>query len=756
MNASRVVKCLLFLAVFVGSLQADLIVYDGFDYPVGSLEGNEGGVGWDPGVAWSGGQNVASPGLEYPSLKTVGNTASAADSASFRMMPTGFNALNNTTWISFLCLDLETPEWCGISTYNDGDESLFIGKPGNARNVWGIHLYNVLGDAGAKTGSEDSQTSISELVFFVVRIVNGSSDARITAWINPDLNREPSNDTAFYDSEAAGHKAARVPFNRIRIDGPGEAMFFDELRIGETYADVAGTSDQEKASLLQPGDGAPDVSATPVLAWSPGIYAGEHDVYLGVSWDDVNDATVDDSSYRGRQQATTYTPDQLTLGETYCWRIDEVNATPDQTVYKGNVWIFTVEPVAYPVTNIVATTNGVSDTTGGPENTVNGSGLNANDDHSTEATDMWLASPSGADPVYIQYEFDGIYQLHEMLVWNYNVMFEPILGFGLKDVTVEYSLDGTEWTLLDDVVFARGTAAPDYAANTTVAFNGVATRFVRLTVIGGYGAMPQYGLSEVRFMFIPAYAREPLPSDGAVGTSVDALLIWRSGRDAIAHDVSFGADPDALAVVETVATPSFTPGALDLDTTYYWKVDSVQEAVTWEGAIWSFRTQAYLVVEDFESYDDDENRIYETWIDGYGAADNGSQVGHLESPFAETMIVNSGRQAMPLFYDNTETSISEAELALAQDWAAHGITSLSLYFHGAANNGGQLYVKINGAKVVYDGAETDIATPTWQLWNIDLSAVGGNMGSVTSLAIGIEGAGTSGVIYIDDVRLYAR
>ncbi len=275
MNMSRFLRCLLFLAVFAGSLQADLIVYDGFDYPVGSLGGNEGGVGWDPGAAWSGGQNVASPGLEYPGLTTAGNSAAAADSASFRTMPAGFDALNNTIWISFLCQDLETPEWCGVSTYNDGDESLFIGKPGGASNRWGIHMYNVLGDAGAKTGSEGSQTSISQLVFFVVRIVNGSADARISAWINPDLEGEPSDGSAFYDSEAAGHKAARVPFNRIRIDGPGEAMFFDELRIGETYTDVAGAGNQENASLLQPGDGVQDVSPTPVLAWSPGIYAGE-------------------------------------------------------------------------------------------------------------------------------------------------------------------------------------------------------------------------------------------------------------------------------------------------------------------------------------------------------------------------------------------------------------------------------------------------------------------------------------------------
>ena len=56
----------------------------------------------------------------------------------------------------------------------------------------------------------------------------------------------------------------------------------------------------------------------------------------------------------------------------------------------------------------------------------------------------------------------------------------------------------------------------------------------------------------------------------------------------------------------------------------------------------------------------------------------------------------------------------------------------------------------------YDGAATDIAEALWQPWNIDLSAVGGNLSNITKLTIGIEGAGAAGVVYIDDVRLYPQ
>jgi hypothetical protein len=105
---------------------------------------------------------------------------------------------------------------------------------------------------------------------------------------------------------------------------------------------------------------------------------------------------------------------------------------------------------------------------------------------------------------------------------------------------------------------------------------------------------------------------------------------------------------------------SYTPPALDLGTTYFWRVDEVGETGTFEGNLWSFTTQEFLVVDDFESYDDKENRIYEAWIDGE-INKTGSTVGYMESvqgTFGERTIVRSGRQSMPMFYDNAEPTAS--------------------------------------------------------------------------------------------------
>jgi F5/8 type C domain-containing protein len=499
-----------------------------------------------------------------------------------------------------------------------------------------------------------------------------------------------------------------------------------------------------------------DVPRDVVLAWEAGEFAATHDVYLGTVLDDVNNASRADAMgvlvSQGQTDAAYASADVLEFGQTYYWRVDEVNAAPDTTIFKGEIWSFEVEPFAYPIEGIVATCNAASEEGVGPERTVDGSGLDADGAHSTTTADMWLTLPGGADPVQLSLEFDQVYKLHQMLVWNYNSMFESVLGFGLKDVTVEYSVDGVEWVLLGDVEVAQATTMAGYTANTTVDFGGVAAQYVRLTVNSGYGMLGQYGLSEVQIMYIPSHAREPQPADGATDVSIETMFGWRAGRDAVSHEVSFGTDPEALALADTVSGTSTTPGTLDLSTTYYWQVTAVQDAESWASRVWGFTTEDYVVVDDFESYDDEDNVIYETWADGW-VNETGSTVGYLSAPFAEQTIVNSGFQSMPLSYDNAGLATAEAELALAQDWTASGIQSLSLSFYGAPENTGQLYVKINDTKVAYDGDAADIANAAWQVWNIDLSAVGGNLSSVTSLTIGVEGAGAVGVVYIDDIRV---
>jgi hypothetical protein len=547
-------------------------------------------------------------------------------------------------------------------------------------------------------------------------------------------------------------------------------LLIDEVRILDAEGGVMSI-----ATHPVPAHGAADVPRDAALGWRPGQFANTHDVYFGTSFEDVNAAGRQSPPgvlVSQDQKGTTFeSAALLEFDTTYYWRIDEVNAAPDYTIFKGEVWSFTTEPVGYPIANVVATSNGASDAVSTPQRTVDGSGINADDQASVRATDMWLAYPPAEGTLYIQYEFDSLYKLHEMLVWNYNVQFEPILGFGLKDVTVAYSENGTDWTALGDVEFARATATTTYTANTIVSFGGVAARYVRLNVNSGYGLMGQYGLSEVRFMYIPAYAREPQPADGAADVEIGTALAWRSGRNAASHEVHLGTDPAALTLAGTVDSPTFAPDGMEFGSTYYWQIVEVNEAdavTAWPGDVWSFSTQEYALIDGFETYNDDvdaKTAIFDTWLDGW-VNGTGSTVGYLNAPFAEQTVVHSGRQSMPLAYDNSASPFySEAEFDLSgAELTSGGAVCLRLFFHGdAANAAETLYVAIeDGAGNVAVAAHPDpdaALADSWQEWVIpysELTAGGVNLSRAATIYIGLgdrnnPAAGGTGLVFIDDV-----
>ncbi|MHC4596778.1 MAG: LamG-like jellyroll fold domain-containing protein, partial [Planctomycetota bacterium] len=391
------------------------------------------------------------------------------------------------------------------------------------------------------------------------------------------------------------------------------------------------------ASYPHPENEATDVRREVVLSWEPGQFAppvSGHTLYFSENFNDVNDGVGGIT-----QDVNSYAPPQrLEFGTTYYWRIDEVNGPPDYTVYRGDVWNFMTEPVGYAIENIIPTASS-SAADRGVENTVNGSGLDESGllHSSVGDLNMWLSDAAGPQPTWIQYEFDKVYSLHEMWVWNANESMEPVIGFGFKDVVIEYSTNGTDYMTLGTThEFARGTGMPDYAHNTTVDFGGVGAKYVRLTANSNWGGiLPQFGLSEVRFFYIPVQAREPNPPDGATDVSigtlsepVDVVLGFRAGRQAATHDVYLSTDEQAVldgtADVTTVTETSYGPLDLDLGTTYYWRVDEVNETetpTTWQGDIWDFTVQEYFVVDDFESYneldpaDPNSNRIFLTWLD---------------------------------------------------------------------------------------------------------------------------------------------
>ena len=200
----------------------------------------------------------------------------------------------------------------------------------------------------------------------------------------------------------------------------------------------------------------------------------------------------------------------------------------------------------------------------------------------------------------------------------------------------------------------------------------------------------------------PLRAWNSSPTNGSTPDIEAALpLSWSRGDTASSHEVYFGFDKDVVATADASDVTgvhrgrqngtSFTPaeGVEWGGGPYYWRVDENNtDGTVTNGTVWSFTVGDFILVDDFESYTDNDaanEAIWQTWLDGFGVATNGSQVGYVLPPYAERTIVNGGGQSMPLLYDNTAgVRNSEAVLALTapRDWTKNGVGVLSLWFRG--------------------------------------------------------------------------
>ena len=267
----------------------------------------------------------------------------------------------------------------------------------------------------------------------------------------------------------------------------------------------------------------------------------------------------------------------------------------------------------------------------------------------------------------------------------------------------------------------------------------------------------------------------PTPADGTNDAPPAVALTWMPGQSAVKHQMYFGSSLEAVtqgaAEVDkgTLAfgATTFVPGALDALTSYYWRVDEIlSDGTARTGPVWHFSTA--LVVDDFESYNDEEGtRIYETWIDGYADKSSGSMVGNLNPPFAERIFVHDANQAMPLDYNNIDSPFySEAmrEFASAEDWTVSDANALVLYIRGRpVNKPAPLYVTLEDASkksaTVSHPDSAVVTTGNWTQWRIPLSDFAGvNCARIKKMYIGVGDrqnptAGAVGKIYIDDIRV---
>ena len=525
-------------------------------------------------------------------------------------------------------------------------------------------------------------------------------------------------------------------------------------------------------------DGAMFVDLNVELRWTPGLGAMLHTVYFGDALDTVANATGG-----APQGTTTFTPGPLQLEKTYYWRVDEFDAL---TTHTGDVWSFTTtlpglgKAVAERWENIPTTD------------------LNA-----LKTDPRFPDSPDATEDV-TEFAWDG------PDLSDYGGRIEAWLYVpGTGDYTFWLNSDdqGELWLSTDDDPGNAKLIARESSYSSLNAWAGGEEKSAPVPLVGGqrYYIMALWkesgggdhcqvawqgpGVAERTVIaggflspFEPLSAYGAKPSNGATGVTQLPVLAWKPGLQAASHEVYFGTDEQTVADA-TKASPeykggkqlgdeSFDPGKLTWDTSYYWRVDEVDSTnpdSPWAGAVWSFTTADFLMVDDFESYDDVDpapgepglNRIFDKWIDGFGTLTNGALVGNDLPPYAERTIVHNGTQSMIYRYDNAgKTSEATLTLVYPRDWTEEGVAKLSLWVNGsAANAADRIYVALNGTAVVYhdDTAATQIEG--WTEWVVDLAAFGVNLTNVNTITIGIgtknapaPGGGT-GTMYFDDIRL---
>jgi len=527
----------------------------------------------------------------------------------------------------------------------------------------------------------------------------------------------------------------------------------------------------------EPADGAKFINTNVKLGWTKGLNAVLQSVYFGQSFDDVNSAAT------GRTQpaiVTTYAPGTLELGKTYYWRIDERNATGWQ---KGKVWRFTTAG------------------TGGGLRADYYAGVDLKERALTR-TDPQINfnwSLSGPDPKVGNDNFSIRWTGELDVPISETYSFYPTVQGGLRlwvdgrlllDKWQDYGID-ERWQEHYPVEYysAIDLEAGTYSVVMEFAYRQSFGGGAVVQLAWGSPSTPRQVIPQAAFS-LPVRANRPSPSNDTVDTRQTVTLGWSPGNYASLHQVYFGSDEEAVrnAAVgspeykgnKPLGSESYDPGKLAWDTPYYWRVDEVNNLrpeSPWIGSVWSFTTADFLIVDDFELYNDLDpadpasNRIFLAWLDGYGTTTNGAVVGY-ESPnwaagehFVETNIVHGGRQSMPYFYNNN-FKYSQAELSLkpAQDWTEHGVKTLSLWFHGSPDNAAErMYVVVNGSAVVYHNDPAAAKIDTWMQWSIDLQEFanrGVNLTGVNAIALGfgtkgnVTTAGGSGRVFFDDIRLY--
>ena len=392
------------------------------------------------------------------------------------------------------------------------------------------------------------------------------------------------------------------------------------------------------ASIVGPADGSNNISIATDLSWTAGSDATSHEVLFGTDQGNLASTT---------QSSTSFDPGTLTVGTTYYWQINEINEAGTTT---GALWSFTTQSAVFPNDAVFVSQSVPASMTPGQTvsvsltmknigtNTWTESGLtklgsqNAQGNTTWGTSRIWLAVGESVAP-NAQHTFvfnvtaptsEGTYN------FQWKMVQEQVGWFGAQSANIAVIVSdalplpgvasilspanaSTDLSINTSLTWAAGSNAtshevlfgtnPSELASTTqsgTSFNpgtlaNNTTYYWQINESNIVGTTTGVLWSFTTTEPLPDVASIINPADGSIDLSINTDLSWTAGSGAIFHEVLFGTDAGNLTSTTQSGT-SFDPGTLAYSTTYYWQINEINTAGTTNGTLWSFTTEATIVL----------------------------------------------------------------------------------------------------------------------------------------------------------------
>lgn len=282
------------------------------------------------------------------------------------------------------------------------------------------------------------------------------------------------------------------------------------------------------------------------------------------------------------------------------------------------------------ILTVEGTGTNITMTNFGSNVSANGTGFNVSNGATPNVALTWVDSGGG---VFWEFYNDGEWSAAQLQGFtssgssNHDILFTPDTGYGVivnsfvfDDYIGWFGGNSFTWTLFQDdasgTVIATGTETTSDGQDLPVS-TGMATAYtgpvlLRITAEPDPDTATDddQALDDINFNQVAVAAQQPMPTNGADNVPTNQVLSWSAPDDITPTGYDVYLDPNQTKVANSDVSAlqsanqpgtSFDPGGLVNETTYYWKVNTIDpnnggNPFIRPGAVWSFTTAPAIPV----------------------------------------------------------------------------------------------------------------------------------------------------------------